>query len=556
MSDKDIKRKHVPTSEDENKTKSKSKEMQEEAYYLDDDFDDVDGAEEDEVYDAHEEDGYEDIEILGEDDLEDDFSESEEKEKKGKRRGGTGRKKGKKKPLIIGGSILGALAVVYIGISIFFMSHFFVNTEINGHDFSGKSAADVEAYMKEQVKDYQLEILEKDNQSDIIDGDDISLKYEENSDIQDALKKQNGFLWPKAFFGKNTQKVIVDVSYDEDALNTLIQNLKPVTVEQTQPVSATPKFDGEKFVVEPETYGTAVNMEVLSEKIHTYISEFKSKLDMKEEGCYAEPKFTSESKEVQAACDTMNNYCKASITYTMGEDVVVDKALISGWLTVDGDMNVTFNTDAVRAWLTEFGDTYDTQGTTRTITTPTGKTAEVSGGDYGWSIDEDTEFEALTNSIKNGETVTKEPAYYQTAAAHGAQDWGTTYLEVDLSAQHMWYIVDGNIALETDVVTGVPIPEKITPTGVYSILEISPNETLVGEIDPATGKPEYETPVAYWMRVTWSGIGFHDATWQPAFGGTLYQDGLGSHGCINMPLDQAGALFNMLSLGTPVIIHN
>ena len=108
--------------------------------------------------------------------------------------------------MIIGGSILGALAVVYIGISIFFMSHFFVNTEINGHDFSGKSAADVEAYMKEQVKDYQLEILEKDNQSDIIDGDDISLKYEENSDIQDALKKQNGFLWPKAFFGKNTRK--------------------------------------------------------------------------------------------------------------------------------------------------------------------------------------------------------------------------------------------------------------------------------------------------------------------------------------------------------------
>ena len=370
--------------------------------------------------------------------------------------------------MIIGGSILGALAVVYIGISIFFMSHFFVNTEINGHDFSGKSAADVEAYMKEQVKDYQLEILEKDNQSDIIDGDDISLKYEENSDIQDALKKQNGFLWPKAFFGKNTQKVTVDVSYDEDALNTLIQNLKPVTVEQTQPVSATPKFDGEKFVVEPETYGTAVNMEVLSEKIHTYISEFKSKLDMKEEGCYAEPKFTSESKEVQAACDTMNNYCKASITYTMGEDVVVDKALISGWLTVDGDMNVTFNTDAVRAWLTEFGDTYDTQGTTRTITTPTGKTAEVSGGDYGWSIDEDTEFEALTNSIKNGETVTKEPAYYQTAAAHGAQDWGTTYLEVDLSAQHMWYIVDGNIALETDVVTGVPIPEKLPPQ-VYTL---------------------------------------------------------------------------------------
>ena len=35
----------------------------------------------------------------------------------------------------------------------------------------------------------------------------------------------------------------------------------------------------------------------------------------------------------------------------------------------------------------------------------------------------------------------------------------------------MWYVVDGSIALETDVVTGQPIPERITPEGTYSILE-------------------------------------------------------------------------------------
>lgn len=81
------------------------------------------------------------------------------------------------------------------------------------------------------------------------------------------------------------------------------------------------------------------------------------------------------------------------------------------------------------------------------------------------------------------------------------------------------------------------------------------NKTLVGEKDPETGKPEYETPVAYWMRVTWSGIGFHDATWQYAFGGTRYADGWGSHGCINMPYNQAAALYDLISVGTPVIVH-
>ena len=58
----------------------------------------------------------------------------------------------------------------------------------------------------------------------------------------------------------------------------------------------------------------------------------------------------------------------------------------------------------------------------------------------------------------------------------------------------------------------------------------------------------------YWMRVTWSGSGFHDATWQPAFGGTLNQT-RGSHGCINMPYDKAAQLYEMVEMGTPVVIH-
>ena len=71
---------------------------------------------------------------------------------------------------------------------------------------------------------------------------------------------------------------------------------------------------------------------------------------------------------------------------------------------------------------------------------------------------------------------------------------------------------------------------------------------------PDTGEPEYETPVDYWMPVTHSGVGFHDAPWQPAFGGDLYWTN-GSHGCINMPWDGAAALYSMVAAGTPVVMH-
>ena len=196
-----------------------------------------------------------------------------------------------------------------------------------------------------------------------------------------------------------------------------------------------------------------------------------------------------------------------------------------------------------------------TKGKTRFFTTPDGRSAEVTGGTYGWEVDEKTELAALTQSIEKGETVTKEPAYCknQTAASHGAQDWGTTYVEVDLTRQYMWYIKYGTVAMETNVVTGKPTPDKETPQGVYSILEMKRDKVLTGEIQ-ADGLPEYETPVDYWMRVTWTGIGFHDATWQSSFGGDRYIDH-GSHCCINMSLDDAGRLYSMLEVGTPVVMH-
>ena len=532
-----------------------AEEIDETVEEIQDDAEEGDDTAEDDIQDdAENDDTAEDIQDdnTEREDEADKMSESTKKKTRRRRRrqGNMG-----KKPWIIAGSIVGALVVLYRGISAIFIGHFYIDTEINGQDFSGKSVSDVENYIKEQVQDYELTIIEQNNEKDVIKGSDISLTYKENDDIQKAMDAQNPLLWPKAFFSVSSTNVTIDVGYDQDALNTKIQEVKAVTQEQTDPVSAYPKFDGDSFVVEPEVYGTAVNMDVFTQKVAEYITQFKTELNMMDEECYVMPKYTSDSPEVQKACDAMNQYCKASITYTMeDENVVVDKELISTWLKYDDNMQVSLDEDAVRKWMREFGKKYDTVGTTRSITTPNGKTVDVSGGTYGWSVDEDSETKTLINSIKNGEVTEKTPAYVQEAASHSEQDWGTTYAEVDLTDQHMWYIVDGSVAFEADVVTGLPTPERETPSGVYSILELKRDKTLVGETDPATGKPIYETPVSYWMRVTWTGVGFHDATWQSSFGGNRYQT-YGSHGCINMSYDDAATLYSMLSIGTPVVMH-
>lgn len=89
-----------------------------------------------------------------------------------------------------------------------------------------------------------------------------------------------------------------------------------------------------------------MDKERLTEQVKVHITEFQPQLDMVETKCYAKPKYTEDSKEVQEACDAMNKYVNASITYPMNEPVVVDKALISQWLQVDGEMKVSLNTEA------------------------------------------------------------------------------------------------------------------------------------------------------------------------------------------------------------------
>lgn len=470
----------------------------------------------------------------------------------------SGKKKSRKKIWFLILGCAGGILLIYLGIACYFLNHFLFNTRINGHDFSGKTLTQASAILESDIENYSLEITGNHDLKEEINSADIDMEYVKDGKLKEIIHEQKAFLWPGMFFVRNSVSLAPEFVYDDEKLQEKIDSLQAVTGEQIPSISAYPGYDGEKFVIIPEEYGTQVNREKLNQAVRLKVEELDSFLDLEKEKCYQDPLYTQESEAVKLACDLMNSYCDASVVYNMDEDVIIDRSVISKWLSVDDEMQVSIDENAVRNWLEQFGDTYDTVGITRTFTTPSGKAATVTGGTYGWSINEDTEFDAIINAIKNGEKVTKEPAYYigGTAASHTMPDWGNTYVDVDLSAQHMWYVENGSIVLETDVVTGEPIPEKITPEGVYTILEKGLNQVLVGAIVPSTGKPEYMTPVSYWMRVTWSGIGFHDANWQSSFGGTRNQiPNVGSHGCINMPVDQAASLYSLVDVGTPVVIH-
>ena len=85
------------------------------------------------------------------------------------------------------------------------------------------------------------------------------------------------------------------------------------------------------------------------------------------------------------------------------------------------------------------------------------------------------------NTRKSGDI---EPVYERTGFRREADgsDLGSTYIEVDLSRQYMWYYQDGQVVLETPIVSGLPNTTKwATNVGVGSILEKASNKTLRGD---------------------------------------------------------------------------
>lgn len=460
----------------------------------------------------------------------------------------------RKKVLIAMLCVIFVFAAAYLGVSAFFYSHFYYNTKINGVDFSMNTVEEVQEYMAGEVAGYSLTLAELGGKEEIIYGTDISLKYVKDDLVEKQLEKQNPFLWFTALWEFPEITAPIGVEYNEEQLNGVIGNLLCMRPEeQTPPISAIPEFRDTQFEIKGEEYGTQLDTEKFIKAVNEAISGFIPEVSLEEKGCYVAPIYTAESPEVIAARDAMNSYLGANITLDFTPYTeVVDATVISQWVNVDENMQVTFNQDAVRGYIAGLAEKYDTYGRPRNFTTGFGNTVQIEGGTYGWLIDQETEYNALTANIQNAETVTREPNYLRRGATHEGNDFGNTYAEVDLTNQHMFYFKDGQCILQSDIVTGNPNKGHATPQGVYTLSYKAPNQVLRGKKLP-DGSYEYESPVSYWMPFN-GGIGFHDATWQSAFGGSRYLT-YGSHGCVNMPVSAAAELYSYIEAGIPVVCH-
>ena len=170
-----------------------------------------------------------------------------------------------------------------------------------------------------------------------------------------------------------------------------------------------------------------------------------------------------------------------------------------------------------------------------------------SKGD-GSIFDIDSEFEYLKEEFMAGANTNEERILQlsKNAVIHDAiTEIGKTYIEINMGSQMLYYYVDGQLNMNMPIVTGNINRSRGTPTGIYPVYNKRYHTNLIGV--------DYVSYVNYWLGVH-KGVGIHDALWRKKFGDEIYKSD-GSHGCINCPLDNVEKLWEVVDVGTPVVLY-
>ena len=271
------------------------------------------------------------------------------------------------------------------------------------------------------------------------------------------------------------------------------------------------------------------------------------------------PNVYADSPELVSKRDAINEYAGAKLTYEFGEEKKEYDLLELADLFMDIEGGkAELNDEKIENFAEELSDAYSTRYYERTFeSTLAGEiTIPAKYNDYGYTLLVEDEVEQIREDIESRSHVEREPVYLEKNSwgnpyylrRNGYDDMDGTYIEVDLTAQHVWFYKDGEVYVDCDCVSGDVTKDHGTKTGCFPLAyKESPSVLTGGE-----GDDEYEEKVEYWMPF-YEGQGLHDASWRYYFGGSIYR-GNGSHGCVNLPTWAAAEIYNAVETGTAIVI--
>ena len=447
------------------------------------------------------------------------------------------------------GIVVGLAILLYLGLALYFHNHFFPRTTLNGRKVGGHTAQKVMDEITEEIHSYQLKITTRDKNTEKISGQEISLEPQWGDEMKELVHAQKNFAWPVKIFQKETLKNTTLVNYDKEKLQTQVDALDCMDADkQIAPENASvSSYDKKKgFTVAPCVMGTTIDAEKMHQAVQEAVEGLKENLSLEKAGVYKDPTVLDDDEDLAKAIKKMNGYAKAKITFTVGDSKeVLDASVFGDWFQLNKKLKPVLNQDRVKTYVGELAKKYNTCYSAKTLKTSYGKTITIPESHYGWKIDTEKEIVQITSEIKAGKAVERKPNYSMTANSHGEHDYGNSYVEINLTAQHMFLYKDGKLVVDSDFVSGNVSKGNATPTGAYGVTYTEKNATLRGA--------NYATPVSYWMPFA-GNVGMHDAYWRSKFGGSIYKYA-GSHGCINLPPEVAKVVFENIKKNYPVLVY-
>ncbi len=442
----------------------------------------------------------------------------------------------------------GVLLAAYVMVAVYFSLHFYGGTVIYGVDCSQKTVDEVKQEVSSRIDEYALTILEREGKQETISAGEIGLKFVDNSSIDRMIKAQRAYVWPVMLFLQKNRMDSVAFEYDRELATEVLNRLDCMNVVlSVMPQDAYIQPTDTGFEIVEEVMGTTLNYERTRDTVLAALDQGWSEVSLEEQECYVNPEIYSDDKDLVHDAEAMSELAKAHITYEFGTaQEVIDASVLEGWITELADGSFVIDETYVFEYVESLAAKYDTFGLPIDFATSLGTTVTLSGGDYGWCIDQNATSIALLDALQQGYRGVLEPVYLYSAMSHENGGIGYTYVEICISQQRMWCYENGNLIVDTPVVTGNPNKGNATPSGgVWAIDAKKRDAILEGE--------GYTAPVDYWMPFN-GDVGIHDLKERAYFGSTIYLTN-GSHGCVNTPYDQVQLIYEAVSIGTPVIVY-
>lgn len=488
-----------------------------------------------------------------------------------------------KTPIILIGAAIAVIVVVLafiIGTHVYYSSRFYPNTWIADFEISGMKYEEAKQKLPEVYANYQLEMIGRNEGKTVLSKDDINYSVNIDSSLKEQYDIQHEDFTIFSIFEKKELKIDLGVSYDEQKLETFLKKCELYVGSQnypiTKPEDAKVVFSDDKksLVIAEEIEGNAVQYDRFKESVKKALSEGMHSVSLEEMAVYQKPQITAEDEGLVQELNACNAMILRWITWKIDDDIqeTLGPKKIYSWCKYNNG-KVTFKKQAVRDWMEQLCRKYKTVGVTRTFTNHKGKEVKVAGGDYGWEFNYETMVSDLLRTLKKSVNAEAQKAYlenpgedtkkalttklktkylttaFQRDTVEKENDFDTkNFTEISLKDQKVYVIRNGKVKFSCRLISGLPVKDRQTRTGAYYIKEHQTHRVLVGE--------DYKTPVDYWVRITWTGTGFHAAPWQAWSRWTkdTYKT-RGSHGCLNLEPKNAQKIYELTKYREIVFIY-